>query len=176
MQLEVARSLVDALGHHEYGIQVQLATLPTDEADDVATLVPVIVDGTKDRDEVTGSQFPAASTLLVLVTLDGPTTTRSGTAKGEFSFASTPIAVTVVHRGSAPIETKVAQAEYMLRAIVLAVKAFFDRPQGERTRNEVTLLEATSVRYGLVQDDGMGALGAVVFTVDALDKRAQRSR
>jgi hypothetical protein len=51
---------------------------------------------------------------------------------------------------------------------------FMDRNE-TRGRNDVQLVGIPSgLSYGLVQDDGLGALGAVVFTVEAFDKRAQR--
>ena len=175
MQLEVVRELVDALNDVTDGVTPQLATLPKDTGDSVTASI-LIVDGTRDDDVVKGEQIASGEAdIMLLVTPDGPTVTHDKRVKAEYSYGTTPIAVTAVHRGNAEPARKVQDIEYVLRATVLALKAYFARRQENRLRNEVKLLETESLSYGLVADDGLGALGAVVFIVHALDMRAQRT-
>lgn len=175
MQLEVVRELVDALNDLTDGVATQLASLPMDVGDAVAASI-LVVDGTKDDNVVKGNQVANSDAeIMLLVTPDGPTTTFPHKVKAEYSYGTTPIAVTAAHRGNGMPSKKLQDIEYVLRAIVLAFKAYFARRQDSRVRNQVKLLLVQNLQYGLVADDGMGALGAVVFTVDALDMRAQRT-
>lgn len=176
MQLEVVRAIAEALLHPHTGLEAQLATLPIDTGDARPSGLHV-VDGTKDDAVQTGDQLPRGTEILVLVTPDGPTLTVPEALRGgEWSVGTTPVACTVVHRGSRGPAEKAQDAEYVCRTITLALKAYFlDRDQTYRTRNEVRLLKAQGVTYGIVQDDGMGALGAVVFRVQSIDLRAQRA-
>ncbi len=175
MQLEIVRELVDALNDNTTGVAAQLSALPKDTGDTV-TATLLVVDGTKDNDLVKGEQIPSGEAdIMLLVTPDGPTITQDKRVKAEYSYGTTPIAVTAVHRGNNEPARKVQDIEYVLRAVVLSFKAYFARRQENRLRNEVKLLETENLSYGLVADDGLGALGAVVFTVHALDMRAQRT-
>ena len=173
MRLEVVRALSEWLANTTYGVAVQLGTLPVDTGD-TAPLVTLVVDGTKDNALAKGEQVARGTDVLVLVTPDGPTITEPGHTKSEYAVGRTPIALTVVHRGAGEAAKKVQDVEYVCRALVLSVKAYFEQNQTARTRNEVTVLSTSQVQYGLTVDEGLGALAAVVFTVLAFDKRAQR--
>lgn len=177
MQLEVVRSLVDALRDPTNGVLAQLLALPKDAGDEVSDDV-LVVDGTSDNALAKGSQIARGDAeLMLMVTPDGPTVTRESPAKTEFAWGTTPVSVLAVHRGNAEPGKKVQDVEYLLRACVLTLQWYFTQRAdgGVRVRNHVTLLRVMNVRYGLVTDDGLGALGAVVFTVESLDKRAQRT-
>lgn len=175
MQLEVVRELVAALETASYGVAAQLTTLPRDDqtATGILNLGLTIVDGTSDAAMLKGEQLPRGQDLLLLVAPDGPTTYADGGIKGEYSLGTTPVAITVVHRGARTVVQKQEDCQYVLRAAVLALKHYFTARGITRQRNEVTLLRLTGLTGGLVQDDGAGALGAIAFTVEALDKRAQ---
>jgi hypothetical protein len=175
MQLEIVRELVRALEDPDDGILAQLVGLPKDAGDSVTTDI-IVVDGTRDDQLAKGEQVQRMDAeVMLLVTPDGPTVTSKQNIKAEYAFGTTPIAITVVHRGNGAPAKKVQDVEYLLRACVLVVKTYFGQREEGRIRNEVTLLRTAGLQYGLVADDGLGALGAVVFTVDALDKRAQRT-
>ena len=175
MQLEIVRELVRALEDPDDGILAQLVALPKDVGD-VVTSDIIVVDGTKDDHLAKGEQVQRLDAeMMLLVTPDGPTVTSKHNIKAEYAFGTTPIAITAVHRGNGTPAKKVQDIEYLLRACVLVVKVYFGQREDGRIRNEVTLLRTANLAYGLVADDGLGALGAVVFTVDALDKRAQRT-
>ena len=92
------------------------------------------------------------------------------------SWGHTPVSITACHRGNGTQGKKVKDVMYLLRACVLTMHWYFtQRNDGVvRTRNHITLTDVAGVSYGLVADDGIGALGAVVFTVESVDKRAQR--
>jgi hypothetical protein len=175
MQLEIVREIVDALNDVTTGVSAQLATLPKDVGD-TFTASMLVVDGTKDDDLIKGEQISSGEAeVMLLVTPDGATVTNSKGVKAEYSYGSTPIAITVVHRGNGMPSKKFQDVEYVLRSTVLSVKAYFALRQEHRERNQVKLLLVQNLSYGLVEDDGIGALGAVVFYVDALDMRAQRT-
>lgn len=175
MQLEIVRELVDALNDATDGIVVQLAALPKDAGDTVDGTI-LVVDGTKDEALIKGEQIAGGDAdIMLLVTPDGPTMTQDMKVKAEYAYGITSIAVTAVHRGNADVRHKLQDIEYVLRSVVLSFKAYFARPQDRRLRNEVKLLLTQNLSYGLVADDGLGALGAVVFQVHALDMRAQRT-
>lgn len=175
MQIEVVRELVDALNNVTTGVVAQLASLPMDVGDTVTASI-LVVDGTKDDNVVKGNQVAVSDAeIMLLVTPDGPTNTFDKKVRAEYSYGITPVAVTAAHRGNGRPAKKLQDIEYVLRAVVLAVKAYFAQRQENRLRNQVKLLLVENLSYGLVADDGLGALGAVVFTVDALDMRAQRT-
>lgn len=175
MQLEIVRELVDALNDMTDGVAVQLAALPMDAGDTVTSTV-LVVDGTKSDNIAKGNQVADGDAdIMLLVTPDGPTVTQQKNVHGEYSYGTTPIAITAVHRGNRQPAQKVQDVEYILRATVLTIKEYFGNRQDQRLRNQVKLLSTQGLSYGLVADDGLGALGAVVFTVDALDMRAQRT-
>jgi hypothetical protein len=174
VQLEVVREIVRALSDPDRGVAAQLLNLPRD-VEDVEPAAPEVIDGTSDDALVKGEQLPRGKDILVLVTPDGPTVTRGSNVKGEYSYGTTPVACTVVNRSEATAAEQSEQVYYVLRAIVLSVRDYFMDRNETRGRNDVQLVGIPSgLSYGLVQDDGLGALGAVVFTVEAFDKRAQR--
>lgn len=182
MQLEVVREIARALADAEDGAVAQLVALPKDAGQTVPGSLAV-VDGTSDDQAAKGEQLTrGAAEIMLLVVPDGPTVTvpklvpGSAQANGmRFANGVTPVAITVVHRGNRMPAQKVQDVGYVMRACVMTLAAYFAQGEAGRTRNQVTLLQANSVTYGLVADDGLGAIGAVTFTVDALDRRAMRT-
>lgn len=173
MQLEIVRALAEAVRHPETGVTAQLVDLPVTQDDDKPVKVEII-DGSEDVDVAAGT-LPISGEVMLLVTADGPSTTEDGGVKGEYSYATTPMAFLVVHGGAVNNAQKRRQAWSVLRATVLALKAYFSRRQDARETNQVVLLRTTHLTYGLVDRDGVGAIGAVVLGVQSLDKRAQRT-
>ena len=181
MYLEVVREVVRALNDTDDGVAAQLAALPKDAGQSVDSDL-TIVDGTSDDFAAKGEQITRSAEIMLLVTPDGPTVTSERLKGGSresngmsFSQGATPVAITVVHRGNRQPAQKVQDAAYVMRACVLTLTAYFAQSEDGRIRNQITLLKAYSVIYGLVADDGLGAIGAVTFTVDALDKRTIRT-
>lgn len=174
MRLEIVRSLAEALGDVTTGVNAQLVDLPTDPGDNLTGVKVFVTDQTQDPFTAMGENIPRGVDFLAYVVADGPTVTERANIKGEYSLGTTPIAITVAHRGAAEPDKRLSQVEYVMRAIVLSVAAFFASPEANRVRNQITIMRTSTLAYGLIADDGAGALGAVTFTVQALDKRAQR--
>lgn len=175
MQLEVVRELSEWLLDTTHGVEAKLATLPVDSGVQAPQKV-LVVDGTKDHALAKGEQVARGTDLLVLVMADGPTLLQGEKFRGSvFSVGRIPIGMTVAHRGPGEAATKVQDALHVLRALTLSVEKYFEQAEAARTRNEVVVLDTAQLQVGLVTDDGNGALGAVVFTVRAFDKRAQRT-
>lgn len=173
MQLEVVREIAAGLADATTGVVVQLDALPRDPTDSPPA-VPFILDGTSDEEVIKGEQFARGHDILILVTPDGPTSFSSvNKSSGGFALGSTPVSITISHRGARNPIQKLQDAEYVGRAVMLAIGAYFGRPEVRRIRNEVTIMQLTGFRFGLIQDDGTGSIGALVFTVQSFDKRAQ---
>jgi hypothetical protein len=177
MQLEVVRSIVAALNDPTNGVLAKLVSLPKDVGDTVTSDV-LVVDGTEDDALAKGEQITRGDAeLMLLVVPDGPTITQQS-AGGSCAHGITPVSITAVHRGNGTPAKKVQDISYLLRACVLTVHWYFFQLRGDdgaRVRNFVTLTRCLGLQYGLTQDDGLGALGAVVFSIESLDKRAQRT-
>jgi hypothetical protein len=174
MHLEIIRELSEALASTALGVNFQLDTLPRDSGHTVPVDV-LVVDSITDEDLIKGAQIDRGKEILLLVAPDGPLTTAENDTKSEYALGVMPVGITVVHRGVRTIAQKVQDVSYVLRAIALSMKAYFAQRQTDRTRNDVVVLRTFKFEAGLIEDDGMGALGAVVFVVQALDLRAQRT-
>lgn len=173
MQLAIIRELMDALMDAGTGLAAQLADIPVEAGD--ALVAPgdvLIIDGMTDDALILGEQFDRGKTVLVLVVPDGPVQYTAANIKGEYANATLPVAITVVYRGSLSPSAKLRTASYVLRGIVLSLKAYFTDRGRDRTRNEIVLLGTDALTVGAIQDDGVGGVGAAVFTVHALDRRA----
>ncbi len=175
MQLEVVREIVEFLSDGTSGVVAQLATMPRD-AGDAVPVNPYIVDGSKSSPVAQGDQFDRARPILLVVTPDGPVR-YAGSAhipKSAYSVATIPVAITLVAKEAREPFKQLQDAEYTLRAVMLSVAAYFAQRQDERIRNQIVILRAVDITAGLTQHDGTGGVGAVVFNIEAFDKRAQQ--
>ena len=178
MQVEVLAGIVDgALRDVANGVVSQLGSVPCFARDRVAEGEVRIVNVLDDEAAIRGQPVDMGGALLLAAAPDGPTRVSPDRIHGEYSFGVTPVVVSVIHRGVADDgAARLRQTYVAMRAVVLALAAYFARraDDGARVINEVTLLRVDGLTYGAVQDDGGGTIGAVAFTVAALDKRAQR--
>jgi hypothetical protein len=172
MQNEIVLEMVAALTNVATGVATQLTDMPKDTGDTVTT--PVVQHLLDNEDNRQGQFDSGQANIQIYVALDGPTLTNENDTKSEFGFGSTPVTCVIAHRGDRTGTQKLKDSGYVARAIVLALKAYFAQRQDARTRNEVVMLRVTGLQYGLIADDKLGAVGAVVFTMESLDKRAQR--
>jgi hypothetical protein len=174
LQNELISEITRALEDEVLGIVAQLIVMPAYEGDVVPTDVKVI-NGTLNDNAVQGEQLPESKAdLMAIVTPDGPTIYEDANIKGLGALGKTPVAITVSHRGSQQPAAKVRAVGYVARAIRLAVQRWFEQDGKLRDVNGISILRFTGLSEGLIQHDGIGGLAAVVFTIQALDKRAQR--
>lgn len=175
MQNELCTEITAALSREDVGVGAQLARLEIYEGDE-RPRDPQIVDGSRSDNAVQGEQLPEnAADILLLVTPDGPTRYEDAKIRGLGSDGKTPIAITAFHRGSRQPAEKVRDVGYVLRAVIICLQRYFELQVDQRPPpNGVNILRFTGLTVGLIQHDGLGGLGAAVFTIEALDKRAQR--
>lgn len=176
MRSEIIAVLTDLLKSETFGINAQLAVLPIDPEDD-RPIVSLILNGTTDETLLKGEQFDRGVDILVIVTTDGPTTTRGGPASTEMSRGTTPVAVIVVHRGERGTVQRYKDCDHVMRAITLSLQTAFWLREGAVTkRNDVQVIGASTLTYSEIQDTANGSVAGVVFSIDALDKRAQTQK
>lgn len=174
MQNELCTLIATALQDGTHGVAQQLTTLPI-FGGDARPVNVLVVDGTRDDNAVQGEQLPeTTAVIMILVTPDGPTRYKAANVHGQGSVAETPVALTVFHNGARQPAEKVRDVGYVLRAIIISLNQWYEFGGNTRKANEVNVTKLTGVSTGLIQHDGLGGLGAVVFTIEALDKRAQR--
>jgi len=174
VRLEVVKGITEALKDGASGLLAKLLSMPLPAGvtvlDGQSSIE--IINGLDDDDLVKGENLDRGRDILLLVTPDGGTSFTPANFRGsQVSLGVTPVAVTVIHRGMRTPSQKIRDAECVIRAILLSLTDFFNN--SARLNNEVILLRLSDVTYGLVQDDGVGAVGAVVFNVQAFDKAIQ---
>lgn len=176
MQREIIQELADAMASTSIGVGYQLTNHVARYTADAAPVTPVVVNGMDDEALLKGEQMDRGKDIVLLVTPDGPTAYTGGeNVKGEYSVGFTPVAITLLHRGDEkPIE-KLVQSQYVLRAVILCLAAYFAQRVTARTVHDTVIMRLANLQGGLVQDDGTGVVGAVAFRVQALDLKAQRT-